>query len=1161
MRSYLFVLLCLFWLNHVQCIEQLTPYATHWDSTKGLTHNNVYDIEKDDFGRLWLATPGGVSIVDGLGVITLTKTGQTAQGLRFNPVTRIHSHNNQMWVLGLGGIELVDPNSLQVTPFPDPNKHLQRVTNMLFINDSLAYIIANRQLVKLTLPNNKLSLITHTLYRHAQINSFARYDQDHILLMTSAGFVLYNWRKNTHRMFNLENLARTKEDIRALWVDTKNQHIWLSIFNKGIYIYDKQNRLKTQLDVKTATLPSNMVASIQGMGDQVYAVTKRGVVILDRETATPIKHIIPTSNNNKYRQANMALSALLGQHDELFIGTTNGFYSISPLAYEFHSLAQQIEHFNPPILTQFRDENELIILTPTQRISFSERDGWQSIPDKSNSQGVRFFADHSVAVQNFRDILILKGKQKRRYSVIGRPDSSAPITYSSLIEEVNLFVLLDDKYLHLARIQDNTLHVMQSYALELATVINTEYANGILYISSQRHGVMTLAIAHFLQGHTVGLTNLAGAQAVTSLFLDTNKQLWITTLDEGIFTINTNAANSVITPLAISNGRFSASASCITQDTAQRIWISSRHGVSVYQQQTQTIQSYTSANGLGAIPATEHCGQIGQYIYFANQDQLLMVNPAQLTRLDTPLTLTFSNLTVDGLATPLNDNLEIINPSVVEFTMSSTVPHTDSDQLLYRLQGNSTEQAQWLPSRSRYITLIKPKPGQYTMQAKLVGYDGVQKATITAYFQVHPPFYMRPAMIALYAIVVIFIIALGFSFKLRLKNAALALSEMQHQEQRKYAQKLAQEVAAKTELYKEQQQIAVKANLDKTRFIASASHDLRAPLNAIRLKLLNTLSTETSDSEALLSEITLLDQLVDSIVSISKFDSNMIKPVLTNIELCQLIAQSMQRFSDMAQRKSLQLLFTSCDEQAWVHTDPFLLARVINNLIDNAIKNTPENGHIEILLNPDKDSYQLIIKDSGKGISDNIKDKIFNSFVRGTEHYAGSGLGLTIVQQICTILAVSIQLTSSVSGCSFSLKLAKGKINELVETSKKTSQIILIIDDDPVYANEVAAMVSKQELNPKVILNAQTALTYQGPVPALIICDYHLDNGALGSDIAKQLATRFNLVKNNIIIMSEDTRIRDQIKQKLGYRFLNKPIKYSRLSWLIQQIRETQSNE
>lgn len=1160
MSKYLFIFHCLFWICFAPATE-LTPYATHWDSTKGLTHNSVYDIEEDSFGRLWLATPGGVSIVDGLGVIQLKKSHQKGQGIHFNPVTQIHAHKSKMWVLGLGGIELVDSKSLKSTPFPDPHNQLQRVTSIVFINDQLAYSIANRQLIKIDLTNNTLSIEANALYKNAQVNSFARYDADHILLMTSSGMVLFNWKTGKHRLFNLENLSRGKEDIRALWVDPTHQNVWLSIFNKGIYVYDKQNRLKAHLHEQAKTLPSNMVANFQVKKNEVYAVTKHGVVMIDRITAIPKARIYPTSINDNYRQANMALSAKISDSNELFIGTTNGFYYISPIAYAFRSLTEAIPNFKPPILTQFVDNNELVIMTPTEQYRYAAKTGLRSQKQSSNLQGLRFFANQANAVKNFSEVALFDDQQYIMYPVFGRPDPDAPITYSVHIKEIDLFVLFDDKYMHIAQKNEQTLQTLQSFPLELASVVDSAYTNGQLYISSQRHGVMTLALDQLLQGHTVTLNSLSGAQAVTSLFLDSNLQLWISTLDEGIYTLDTTQQNNLMKPLALTNADYTPSASCIIEDRANNIWISSRHGVSVFDQSRRTIHSYTGANGLGAIPITDYCGRIGEYIYFSNSDALLLINPDKLAGHQPITSLSFTDFSIDGRSTPVNDNISITDPSVIEFALSTALPPADSDQLMYRLQGTHSERSQWLPSRSRYITLIKPKPGQYIIQAKLLGYDGVQKAYVESHFQVQAPLYLRPLMIALYIAIAFIIIAVVFVFKLRLKNAELAISKLKHKQQASYAQDLAQQVAAKTELYKEQQQIAVKANLDKTRFIASASHDLRAPLNAIRLKLLDLLPQSNPSSGEILNEITLLDQLVDSIVSLSKFDAKMVKPALSNVDINSLITQSTQRFLDMAQQKKQCIRFTPHINEAWVYSDPFLLSRVINNLIDNAIKNTPENGLIDITIELQDRHYHLAIKDTGKGIDDELKEKIFNSFVRGTESYAGSGLGLTIVQQICTILALPIHLNSSLSGSIFTLKLAQSTQQKALCETSKTAKTVLIIDDDHAYANDIATMVKRRGLDPKIALSTADALSYTGPTPELIISDYHLDNGAIGTDIASQLAERFSLTQSNIVIMSEDFRIRDQIKVNFGYLFLNKPVKYSRLSWLIQQLGDNSNYE
>src|SRR5450631_2254346 len=207
------------------------------------------------------------------------------------------------------------------------------------------------------------------------------------------------------------------------------------------------------------------------------------------------------------------------------------------------------------------------------------------------------------------------------------------------------------------------------------------------------------------------------------------------------------------------------------------------------------------------------------------------------------------------------------------------------------------------------------------------------------------------------------------------------------------------------------QQVAVearisadRANLGKSRFLATASHDLRQPLQALAL-LNRTLRGFVSDpdaAEALLQQdqtITSMSRLLNALLDISKLESGAIKPVPTDFAISQLFDEVRREFSGLAVDKGLVLKVEESGE--WANSDPSLVEETLRNLVSNAIKYT-QKGAIRVLCRPEGQTIRVEVHDTGIGIPADQISYIFDEFyqvgVSTNSSREGYGLGLSIVQ-------------------------------------------------------------------------------------------------------------------------------------------------------------------
>jgi len=249
-------------------------------------------------------------------------------------------------------------------------------------------------------------------------------------------------------------------------------------------------------------------------------------------------------------------------------------------------------------------------------------------------------------------------------------------------------------------------------------------------------------------------------------------------------------------------------------------------------------------------------------------------------------------------------------------------------------------------------------------------------------------------------VLIYMVISFNFSFKMhRVLNNSLEL---------KY-----QNIDLVTDLQK-QTHAANKANIDKSRFLAAASHDLRQPLHAVNLFVETleqkiTTKEQKSDLTHIQHGLDSLDELFNALLDITQLDSNVLSINKTSFSLEDLMSKWIDQYSIQAERKQLKLGIKDCNH--FIYTDPVLLEQVIRNLLSNAIRYT-EQGQVDIYCTTDKDNkIQLHIKDTGIGIPEKNKDDIFNEFYQlnnpERDRNKGLGLGLAIVKEFLKSLTTN----------------------------------------------------------------------------------------------------------------------------------------------------------
>ncbi len=303
---------------------------------------------------------------------------------------------------------------------------------------------------------------------------------------------------------------------------------------------------------------------------------------------------------------------------------------------------------------------------------------------------------------------------------------------------------------------------------------------------------------------------------------------------------------------------------------------------------------------------------------------------------------------------------------------------------------------------------------------------------------------------------------------------------------------------------------ADEANLDKTRFLAAASHDILQPLNAARLYTTSLVERRPPGEFQQLARnintsLESVEDILNALLDISRLDTGALKPEIGVFPIGELLQQLKVEFEPQAVEKGLRLTAVPCSLH--VRSDRRLMRRVLQNFLSNAIKYTSE-GRVLLGCRRENGTVTVEVHDTGPGIPRTAHQMIFKEFQRlnsGPNTVHGIGLGLSIVERIGRMLDHPIHLASQPgAGSAFGITLPV--TSEAVASepavfasvslwSQLDGCVVLCVDNEPAILDGMRSLLENWHC--KVLQASDTAqalavMSEAGAAPDLILVDYHL---------------------------------------------------------------------
>lgn len=364
-----------------------------------------------------------------------------------------------------------------------------------------------------------------------------------------------------------------------------------------------------------------------------------------------------------------------------------------------------------------------------------------------------------------------------------------------------------------------------------------------------------------------------------------------------------------------------------------------------------------------------------------------------------------------------------------------------------------------------------------------------------------------------------------------------------------------------------QKNIAEQANIAKSRFLASASHDLRQPVHALgmfvgALKAHEMVEPARRLLEHIEGSIGALDMLFTSLLDISRLDAGVITANKVSFPLQPMLERICGELRGDAEAKGVRLTLVTTSSLA--DSDPVLLERILRNIIANAVRYTP-SGRILVGCRRGA-SLRIQICDTGSGIPAAYRERVFEEFFQlanpERDRSQGLGLGLAIVRRLSRLLDHPLRLESEEGrGTMFEIILPWGAPARMVPppvlpAPQLSSGLILVIDDEAAVCEAMRSLL--ESWGHQVITAGSGGQMLQrmaeiACLPTLIISDYRLGKEN-GIDVIRRLQSEFNDEIPAMLVTGDTAPDRLVEARGSGFPLLHKPLSAQRLREAIHAI-------
>jgi signal transduction histidine kinase/ligand-binding sensor domain-containing protein/DNA-binding response OmpR family regulator len=1202
----------------------------------GLVNSNVTSILKDDRGFMWFGTFNGLSRYDGYTFTNYTTQAKDSTSISGNQIRCLFESSNKTLYVGFqyNGFCIYNNEKDNFIPFVHSDSNPRSLGHdyvLSFFEDSKAQIwVGTRKGLDLFDPKTQQFKHFYPFEGNEMpfVTSIVEDKEGNLWLYGVGAYVCkFNPEYNTYKYFQFKSKDLSDKTFNrggSLIID-KNDNLWISNESEGIFVYDfKTWSCIKQLNVKNDMLKSNTVLCLKSLSDgKVWIGTDgAGISVYDsmNDTITFIEH----DDLNPNSLSGNAIYTIQEFSDNIvWIGT----YAAG--VNKWVRSKNKFKGFNAKgVVNKHLSQKSILAITQTQdgKIWLGTDGGGLNLFDSKNEVITPFTTQNSSicfdvvksAVANYEGNLWLGSYQKGL--CLWNPNSKRAISsykpsyveseksisgdkiWSLLCssDKQHLFVGLLSKGLDILVLKDNkfihqTLDEAAFKNLATANIFAlTEDSKGNVWIITETFGAVyyDTKTKNYIRFTTENSKNNSlPSNEIRDVFEDRKGQIWFATVYGGLCKL-INFESKHFKSYSKDNGLNTTNVLCILEDNNGNLWISTDKGISKFDPITETFTNFGIDDGL-ISKEFNYNSKLKSYdgqLYFGGIDGFNYFHPDSI-KLNTYLpkvAITKLKL-LNKLILPSSkiDNRTILSKTIdlskqIELNYSDNIItlefaaleyySTFKNQYAYFLEGFDTE---WHHTGAdmRLATYTNLNPGFYTFKVKATNSDGLWGEVKTLQIIIHPPWYMTWWFRIGIVFLILALILIYYYQKIKTIKA-----------QNEY---LEEEVKKRTIVIEQQQTV-------KDKFYSIVAHDLRNPVSALTIlsEMLSSEIKETANKsqsdlmENIIQSAHRLKKLVVDLLDWTRSHSTEIELEITKVSVYELIFENIELQKSQASLKNIRLL-SKINKGLMLNVDRKMIDTVLRNLLNNAIKFTPNGGEILLATFSKDETYiTIMIQDNGVGMKEETLSKLFTNISNisssGTNNEKGTGLGFTIAKEFIELNNGTLEIKSKLGhGTTFYIHLPGFteyeseliSIPEFVQDSEYTVENyiqplkeflgnnVLLVEDDEILAKGLINFLSNY-FNLHYATNVSDALKLiKNTNPDLILSDIHMP-GEDGFWFCKKLKTNRETSHIPLILMTaaNDSTTHQESLDSGADAYIQKPFEKKLLIKTIYNLMQTLEN-
>ena len=1009
------------------------------------------------------------------------------QGLSHSTVISIaQDKNDVMWFATFDGLNRYDGYNFTVYRNERTDEHsiMTDVLRTLFIDqEGTLWIGCKSGLSRYVSERDNFDnyFYNHRTGQVAQINAIAEYDNDNLLLGTESGLVLFN--KKTAEFQELYLINNTSFTVHVLL--RQNDSIWIGTTD-GLYVYQiskkyfslAQPKLKgktvqailLQSDSKLwvgtegfglfsinlltdelklyvhdsknpSSLSSNYIRSLAYDGQyQLWVGTFNGLSILKKGNDNFENHYHDLTRQGSISQ-NSVRSIYMDTQGGMWLGTFyGGLDYYHPLKNQFRHLRQSpyVQSLNDQVVSCIvEDENgEIWIGTNDEGIDiYNPNKGTFRYVNQENTQhftsnNVKAFLPSkdgiSMYVGTHGGGIVILNKKTGKSSRIPNENNLSNHHVYALTYDINGLIwigtlsgifIYNEQTKELKKMDTSTLSSIQ------ALVLKQDSKNRMWIGGEKSLGIYSFDNGSLLNFNSDKYNGTLNNGSVNCIFEDSKQRIWVATRGG----LNLYNENGTFTSYNKENGLPSNMVYGILEDSFGRLWLSTNAGLSCFVPEKNKFQNYSNVDGLEVkqFNLYSYCLSQSGLMYFGGIDGIASFYPELL--IDNPYTpkpkisrIQVANKDLEpydetGIlkTNVLNVSELIFPPKLSNFGLEFIVTNYLSGQhntFAYKMEGLD-EDWNYTTENNRFVTYSNLKHGTYTFKVKAANSDGKWNDDVTELKIIIKPNWWQTHW-AIFSFLLLGLAVFHAIYRFTLQRR---LMSNQLQMERIEKEKLEE------------------INQMKLRFFINISHEFRTPLSLILSPIQEMLENVTdkwqmSQLGYVQKNANKLLHLVNQLMDYRRAELGVFELQVEQLKPAVIVNDTFTLFEKLAKRKKIEYIFDNRINEKDFIIDRNYMELILNNLLSNAFKYTPENGCICVKIEEDANYLILKVEDSGCGIPKDKQAFIFDRFYQIDSDNLGTGIGLSLIKRLVDLHHGKIEVKSDIGkGSTFSVYFPQNK--------------------------------------------------------------------------------------------------------------------------------------